>query len=225
MAGTDTHAVSYDAMVGDIRDSYDTAADAYRTLVRDVVRQGRVQIALLADFAEHVTAGGGGPVADVGCGPGLITAHLAELGLDVRGLDLSPRMVELARQDHPHLRFDVGTMAALPYADGELAGILAWWSIIHTPPERLPALFAEFHRALAPGGQVLLGFHAGDGHIHSRHAYGHDLSLYAWLLPPDGVAEAARSAGFDVRRYLTQAPEGRQKNPQACQLLQKPAAA
>lgn len=38
-------------------------------------------------------ARGGGPVADVGCGPGRVTTYLDGLGLDVSGVDLSPEMV------------------------------------------------------------------------------------------------------------------------------------
>jgi SAM-dependent methyltransferase len=213
-------------VLDDVRASYDTAAVAYRTLVRDVLVVGPVDRALLDDFAARVLAAGGGPVADVGCGPGVVTSSLADRGLDVRGVDLSPRMVELARQDHPHLRFEVGTMTALPFADGELAGVLAWWSIFHTPPERLPALFGEFRRVLAPGGHALVGFHAGDDeYIHSRHAYGHDVSLHAWLLSPDGVAAAAESAGLEVRLRLVTAPEGRQRNPQARLGLRRPVGA
>ena len=215
-------AVTETEIVRDVRAAYDTAAEDYRTLVRGGIKLGTVYHALLVDFAERVVAGGGGPVADVGCGPGVVTGMLADLGLDVRGVDLSPRMIELARRDHPNLRFDVGPMAALSYGDGELAGVLAWWSIIHTPPEEQPALFRELHRVLAPGGHVLTGFHAGDEYVHSSHAYGHDVSLHAWLLSPDEVARAATSAGFDVLLRLTTAPEGRQKNPQASLLFRKP---
>jgi trans-aconitate methyltransferase len=39
-----------------------------------------------------------GPVADVGCGPGNVTAHLHTLGLTAFGVDLSPEMVGLARR-------------------------------------------------------------------------------------------------------------------------------
>ena len=49
-----------------------------------------------------------GPVADVGCGPGHVTAHLNKLGVDAFGIDLSPAMLDLARRDHPGLRFEVG---------------------------------------------------------------------------------------------------------------------
>jgi 2-polyprenyl-3-methyl-5-hydroxy-6-metoxy-1,4-benzoquinol methylase len=47
---------------------------------------------------------------DVGCGTGRITAHLRQLGVDVFGIDLSPGMIEVARRDHPGLRFDLGSM-------------------------------------------------------------------------------------------------------------------
>src|SRR5215210_93643 len=59
--------------------------------------------AVLGAFAESVR--GLGPVLDVGCGPGTVPAHLAELGLDASGVDLSPRMVEHARRQYPDLRF------------------------------------------------------------------------------------------------------------------------
>ncbi|MFE9404030.1 class I SAM-dependent methyltransferase [Streptomyces sp. NPDC006530] len=56
----------------------------------------------------------------MGCGTGRITAHLRELGLDVFGIDLSPGMVEVARRDHPGLRFDVGSMTDLGRRSGRL---------------------------------------------------------------------------------------------------------
>ena len=105
--------------------------------------------------AELVRAGGNGPVADVGCGPGWVTAILARLGLDAFGVDLSPRTIALARRTHPHLRFEVGSMLALDLADGSLGGLLACYSIIHVPWELRPKLFAEFHRVLAPGGRAV----------------------------------------------------------------------
>jgi len=51
-----------------------------------------------------------GSVADVGCGPGYVTAHLHDSDVEVFGIDLSPEMIDIARRDHPHLRFEVGTM-------------------------------------------------------------------------------------------------------------------
>ena len=52
-------------------------------------------------------------MADLGCGPGHLSAHLSSLGLAAFGVDLSPAMIELARAAHPELRFEVGSMDAL----------------------------------------------------------------------------------------------------------------
>jgi SAM-dependent methyltransferase len=53
---------------------------------------------MLAAFAEVVLAAGDGPVADIECGPGRVTAHLHGLGLTAFGVDLSPAMVAVARR-------------------------------------------------------------------------------------------------------------------------------
>jgi SAM-dependent methyltransferase len=81
------------------------------------------------------------------------------------GIDLSPSMVEVARRAYPGVPFDEGSMSDLDWADGALGGIVAWYSIIHIPPDELPPLFAEFRRVLAPGGYVLLAFQVGDERI------------------------------------------------------------
>src|SRR5215470_14072237 len=136
----------------DTRTSYDTVAVGYADLLRDTLAGEPFQRGILALFAELVHAQGNGPVADIGCGPGRITAHLYGIGLDVFGIDLSPAMIDVARADHPALRFEVGSMAGLDLADGSLTGLLAWFSLIHVPDDEVPTVFAEFHRVLRPGG-------------------------------------------------------------------------
>ena len=145
------------------RAAYDTVAADYADLLRDQLAGAPLDRAMLGAFAELVQAeDAGAAVADLGCGPGRVTAHLDSLGLSAFGVDLSPGMVEVARRTYPGLRFDVGSLAALDLADAGLGGIVAWYSIIHTPPELLPEVFAEFDRVLAPGGHLLLAFQAGD---------------------------------------------------------------
>lgn len=178
---------------GETARAYDAVAVLYSELFRDALDSLPLDRSFLAAFADSVRAAGAGAVADLGCGPGHGTAHLRALGLDVFGVDLSPVMIGLAREAYPELRFDVGSMGALDLADGELAGIVSWYSLIHTPPRELPAYLAEFRRVLAPGGHLLLGFFASDGG--PVEAFDHKVTTaYRW--PVDDLAALARDAGF-----------------------------
>ena len=127
--------------------------------------------ASLALFAELVREAGGGLVADIGCGPGYVTHHLHDLGVDAFGIDLSAEMIAIARRDYPDLRFEVGTMTDLDLADDSVTGLLAFWSVIHVPDHAVPEVFAQFRRVMRPGGPLLVGFHVGDEACHTTEGY------------------------------------------------------
>jgi ubiquinone/menaquinone biosynthesis C-methylase UbiE len=116
----------------DTRTSYDTVAGSYADLLRASLDGQPVVRHVLALFAELVHGAGGGPVADVGCGTGRVTAHLCDLGLDAVGVDLSPGMIAMAHRDHPEIRFDVGSMTDLDLANESTAGVLGSASSLAT---------------------------------------------------------------------------------------------
>jgi SAM-dependent methyltransferase len=107
------------------RAAYDTVAADHADLLADGLAAKPLDRAMLATFAELVLADGGAPVADLGCGPGRVTAHRNSLGVPAFGVDLSPAMVAEARRRHPALRFEEGSPAALDLADGSVGGIVA----------------------------------------------------------------------------------------------------
>jgi len=215
--------VTEPGFLGATRASYDAVVDDYTEWLRHELESKPLERALLAGFTELVQVEGSGPVADIGCGSGRVTAHLHGLGLPVFGIDLSPQMVAVARQTHPGLRFDVDSMTALDLPDGALGGILAWYSIIHIPKERLPEVFAEFHRVLAPGGHMLLAFQVGDEPRHLTEAFGHAVSLTFHRLQPDRIAELLGQAGLVPFARMLREPEGVEKTQQAYLLARKPA--
>jgi SAM-dependent methyltransferase len=204
------------------REAYDTVAVDYANLLSTEPPETPLDLAMLAAFAKFVRSVGAGLVADLGCGPGRITAHLRSLGLTAFGIDLSPAMVAEARRTYPDLRFDEGSMTALDLKDDSVGGIVAWYSIIHTPPELLPVVFAEFHRVLAPGGHVLIAFQVGNEGRHIEQGYGHSVSLDAYRLAPDQVAELLIQAGLVEHARLLREPETREKVQQAFLLARKP---
>ncbi|MET7836135.1 class I SAM-dependent DNA methyltransferase [Micromonospora sediminicola] len=200
------------------RAAYDTVAEDYARLLPDVV-EPPLDRAVLAAFAE--TVGPDRPVLEVGCGTGRVTAHLRRLGLDVTGVDLSPGMVAVARRAYPELRFAVGSMTEPIAADGSLAGLVAWYSVIHLPPELLPEVFAGFHRALAPGGHLLLAVKAGDRLDRRERAYGHRVTYDVHWLPPQRLSAQLTAAGFAVTATVLREPVDGERQPQAFLLARR----
>ncbi|MEU0190156.1 class I SAM-dependent methyltransferase [Streptomyces afghaniensis] len=192
-----------DQWLADTRTSYDTVAVSYADQLREALAGEPYLRAALALFADLVHATGGGPVADVGCGPGHVTAHLHGLGVDAFGIDLSPAMIDIARRDHPSLRFEVGSMTDLHLADASLAGLLAFWSLIHVPDNAVPTVFSHFHRVLRPGGPLLLGFHVGDESRLKTQGYGgHPMNVHVHRRRPDQVTNWLHDAGFTVEAQM-----------------------
>lgn len=190
--------------LADTRASYDAVAAAYADQVRDLLRETPCERGALALFADLVRIAGGGPVADVGCGPGRITAHLSELGLDTFGIDLSPAMIEVARRDHHGLRFDVGSMTDLDLGDASMAGLVAWYSLIHIPDDEMGSVLKNFQRVLRPGGPLLLSFHVGDdSRLKTRGYGGHPMKVAVHRRRPGHVSARLRDAGFTVEAEMT----------------------
>jgi SAM-dependent methyltransferase len=198
-----------------VRAAYDAIAVDYAERFRTELEAKPLGRAMLAAFAELVLSDGGGPVADVGCGPGRVTAHLRALGVDAFGVDLSPAMVAVARRAHPGLRFVEGSLTALGLAGGALRGVVAWYSIIHLPPERVPAAFREIRRVLAPGGRLLLAFQVGDDTGRVSSAFGKNVAVEFHRWPPDRVAALLEDAGFVVDAQLVRRPDETERSAQA----------
>ncbi|WP_447004983.1 methyltransferase domain-containing protein [Saccharothrix isguenensis] len=103
-------------------------------------------------------------VVDLGCGTGSLTALLAEAGYDVRGLDLSERMVAAARAKVDGVEFRQGDAARPPYPPGSFDVVLARHVLWALPD---PAAAIERWRALLkPGGRLVLvegRWHTGAG--------------------------------------------------------------
>ncbi|WP_336922888.1 class I SAM-dependent methyltransferase [Aquipuribacter sp. SD81] len=185
------------ADLDEVRASYDRVADAYVDLAVGRLEDEPWLRAALDAFAEDVA--GLGPVLDVGCGPGHVTAHLSARGLDARGVDLSPRMVEHARRRYPALRFDVASATDLDLAPRSLGGVLGWWSLFNLPREVLPEVLVDFAQALVPGGQVLMGTHVGDHDVPRRQAYGGvpvTWTTHRWL--PEQLVDMLTGAGLEA---------------------------
>ncbi|MBV8523026.1 MAG: class I SAM-dependent methyltransferase [Acetobacteraceae bacterium] len=93
-------------------------------------------------------------VLDVATGPGLAAAAAADRGAEVVGVDLSPRMIELARAANPGLEFREADVAVLPFPEGAFDAVICNFGLGHFP--RPEAAVAECMRVLAPDGVLAM---------------------------------------------------------------------
>ena len=184
----------------DLQASYDRVAEEYAERIFDELRHKSLDRALLARFAEETR--GLGPVCDLGCGPGHVARHLHGLGVEVFGIDLSAGMVEQARRLNPQIEFLQGDMLSLDADDEAWGGIVAFYSIIHVPPEEVPRALRELWRVLKAGGVLLLSFHVGEETIHLDEWWGEEVSVDFYFFRPGEIEDCLAAAGFEVEEVI-----------------------
>ncbi|MHC0051881.1 class I SAM-dependent DNA methyltransferase [Actibacterium sp. D379-3] len=138
---------------------YDARADEYADRNMPAAVAAR-----LADFIAALPPGGA--ALDLGCGPGWAAAAMRDAGLRVTAMDASAEMARVARERHG-LAVTVAPFSALD-AVAAFDGIWAHFSLLHAPRADFPGHLAALHRALKPGGQLLLGMKLGQGTARDR---------------------------------------------------------
>ena len=190
--------------INKLRNSYDQVAVEYATRFFHELEHKPLDRALLDRFATEVR--GLGPVCDMGCGPGHVAQYLQERGVHVLGIDLSPSMVEQARQLNPGIKFQQGNMLSLHVENEPWGGIVAFYSIIHIPRSEVISVLQEFRRVLRPNGLLLLSFHQGQEVIHMDEWWGEKVALDFVFFQRSEMEDYLRAAGFEIEDTIERPP-------------------
>jgi ubiquinone/menaquinone biosynthesis C-methylase UbiE/DNA-binding transcriptional ArsR family regulator len=146
---------------------------------------GRTWEATMLSFLSFVRLG---DVLDAGSGDGMVASMLAPRCRTITCLDLSPKVLQAARQRLANLRnvtFAPGDIHALPFPDGQFDQVLLL-NVLPYSKEPARAL-GEAARVLGPGGALLVSTLASHDHAEITSAYGHvnrgfrPSSLRRWL--------------------------------------------
>lgn len=197
------------------RRSYDRVAERYAVEVGDELDGKPLDRALLQAFVE---LSGDGPVADLGCGPGHVSRHLAGLGASVVGADLSPGMCAVARRA-AELPYVAADLTALPMRTAALGGLVCLYAVIHLEAGQRAAAYREFARVLRPGAPALIAFHTGDADSPMGTSrtmtewWGEEVDLTFHFLDPDTEAAALADAGLEPVARLDREPHAGSEHP------------
>ena len=184
--------------------SYDRVAENFAEEFCGELERKPFDRELLDGFAESLR--GAGLVCEIGCGPGQIARYLRDRGVEMCGVDLSREMVRFARRLSPDIPFERGDMLKLDAPDASLAGIICFYSIIHLRREDATRALVQMHRALRPGGRLLVSFHGGEGELHRGEWYGKRVSIDVTLFKKEEMSGYMEAAGFEVERIVEREP-------------------
>lgn len=187
-----------------IIDCYRKTARKYAEKFSDELSLKHFDRTYLKAFADRNKSKG--KILDIGCGTGHISKFLYDCGCShVTGIDLSPGMIEVARNFYPDLSFETGDMLSLPYQDQSIHGAIAMYSIIHFDYEDIEKAFKEISRILLPTSDFLLSFHIGETILHRDEFLNEEVNIDFHLLNVEKIGAILTSSGFQmidiVERY------------------------
>ena len=204
-------------MSPNVEESYDRLARIYTVRIVGELEYKPFDRAILTRFASLIRKGGA--VLDLGCGPGHVSRFLADRGIEITGVDLSGCMIDEARRLQPDIPFATGSMLELEFIS-EIAGIVAFYSIIHIPRNQQALMFANWHNAQEPGGFLLLSFHIGEADRHLDELWGEPVSLDFLFFGREEIERRVQDAGFVILESHARDPyPGVAAEPRRCYIL------
>lgn len=159
---------------------------------------------MLARFSQELA--GRRPVWDFGCGPGQTTRYLKDLGLDISGLDLSEKQIGQARRLHPDIAFRRGNLLELDFAENSIAGVVAFYAIVHFTAEQVGTAFREMFRVLQPGGVLLLAYHIGAELMRVHEFLGKKIDIDFMFFETGFISRNLTAAGFGKIETICREP-------------------
>lgn len=146
------------------------------------------------------------PVWDFGCGPGQTAAYMHDLGVEISGLDVSGKVLEQARAVHPGIHFQKGNILDLEFGNSTIAGVVAFYAIVHFTEKQVGTAFSEIFRVLKPGGIFLFTYHMGEETIHLDTFLDKKVDIDVMFFTPDFILSCLKDSGFSNIEMIEREP-------------------
>jgi len=187
------------------RQAYNLAAAKYHDLFHNEINEKEYDRMLLDLFANMMK-----PfplICDAGCGPsGHIGKYLQEKGINVMGVDISDRCVELAKLHNPETQFLCEDISQLSFPEQHFDGIVSYYSIINTPKKYVNRILTEFHRVLKPGGYLLVAVKEGFDEGFINELIGIEAEIYFSFFSESEIRKFYSDNGFELVFIETRNP-------------------
>lgn len=190
--------------LNNIERMYDTVAEEYAETFSGEHEKKPKDQEILHRFSQEI--GDRRPVWDFGCGPGQTAQYLKNLGIEIAGLDLSEKILEQARTIHPEIYFRKGNILKLEFENDSIAGVVAFYAIVHFTEEQVGIAFREIFRVLKPGGLFLFTYHIGKETIHLDEFLGKKVDIDFMFFTTDFIPRCLKDCGFEKIEVIEREP-------------------
>jgi SAM-dependent methyltransferase len=137
-------------------------------------------------------------VLDAGCGSGRDCRFFVEKGYKVTGVDLSEKLLAIARSNVLGATFIKADLRHLPFAHGSFDGVWACASIFHIPKEETLDVLVSFRNILKPGGSVMLIVKEGEGEKLKEEPSTPGIKRYYSFFTREEFTGLVEKSGFEV---------------------------
>jgi ubiquinone/menaquinone biosynthesis C-methylase UbiE len=187
-----------------VENLYDTVAEEYSETFSGEHEKKPKDQEILRRFSLEI--GDRRPVWDFGCGPGQTTKYLKDLGIEISGLDLSEEILQQARRIHPGIHFRKANILDLEFENDSIAGVVAFYAIIHFTEEQVGIAFREIFRVLQPGGIFLFTYHIGGETLHLDEFVGKSIDIDLMFFTTDFIFSCLKESGFEKIEIIEREP-------------------
>lgn len=179
------------------KESYNKAAEKYQQLFFDELDKKEFDKNYLDEFSKFFNSNS--IICDAGCGPcGYIAKYLTDKGMNVIGIDISEKCVEIAQKHFPTIRFEVGDFCKLNFSDNYFDGIISYYSILDTPKIYVNQILNDFNRVLKIGGYLLLVVKEGTTEGFQSDLLGIETEIYFSLFTKNEIEYFLKSNNFKI---------------------------
>ena len=187
------------------RAAYNKAAEKYQQLFSNELENKGFDKQYLDEFAKYFNSNS--IIYDLGCGPcGHVANYLNTKGINVIGMDISEKCIEIAKRNNPLLQFEIGDFSKLRFNDNYLDGIISYYSIIDTPQMYVKGIMNEFNRVLKKGGYLLLVVKEGITEGFQHELLGIETEIYFSLFTKTEIETYLSESNFRIIKIDQRAP-------------------
>lgn len=193
------------------KQAYNKAAEKYQQLFFDELDKKEFDKNYLDEFSKHFKSNS--IICDAGCGPcGHIAKYLTDKGMNVIGIDISEKCIEIAQKNFPTIRFEVGDFCKLNFSDNYFDGIISYYSVLDTPKIYLNKVMKEFNRVLKIGGYFLLAVKEGTTEGFQSDLLGIETEIYFSLFTKKEIEYFLESNNFKIIKIEIRNPSADEIN-------------